>query len=66
MRKSVIGGVDSQHDVSPVHLNLPLRAGCGSRPSPMGLPKTVAILKGAEIVKISDSILGDFTENLLF
>ena len=31
----------------------------------MGLPKSVATLKGSEIIKITDSMLTDFTENVL-
>jgi hypothetical protein len=66
MRNSVIGGFDSQHDVSPVDLNLSLRAGYGRRPFPMALPKSVATLKWCQIVKISDSILADPTEKAVF
>ena len=66
MRNSVIGGFDSQHDVSPIDLNLSLRAGYGRRPFPMALPKSVATLKWCRIVKISDSILADPTEKAVF
>jgi hypothetical protein len=32
----------------------------------MGVPKSVATLKGSEIVKIFGPILADLTENVLF